>query len=164
MMIMAQHPQQRQQQEQQQNQPRSQGAAVAQQNNAFGEDGPDLKRPTGAAAITCKMDLTRTATTQVDAARKAINPATNNPATTSSNKPNAKVRPSTQEVSTCPKQDTCNSVSTYHQQEQDGKRTLIKNQLYLIEQLQLENANLRNERDQLQLENEELKFQLQMIR
>ena len=50
------------------------------------------------------------------------------------------------------------------QQEQDGKRTLIKNQLYLIEQLQLENANLRNERDQLQLENEELKFQLQMIR
>lgn len=47
---------------------------------------------------------------------------------------------------------------------QDGKRTLIKNQLYLIEQLQLENANLRNERDQLQLENEELKFQLQMIR
>lgn len=50
------------------------------------------------------------------------------------------------------------------QPEQDGKRTLIKNQLYLIEQLQLENANLRNERDQLQLENEELKFQLQMIR
>lgn len=50
------------------------------------------------------------------------------------------------------------------QLEQDGKRTLIKNQLYLIEQLQLENANLRNERDQLQLENEELKFQLQMIR
>lgn len=49
-------------------------------------------------------------------------------------------------------------------QQQDGKRTLIKNQLYLIEQLQLENANLRNERDQLQLENEELKFQLQMIR
>lgn len=49
-------------------------------------------------------------------------------------------------------------------QGQDGKRTLIKNQLYLIEQLQLENANLRNERDQLQLENEELKFQLQMIR
>lgn len=48
--------------------------------------------------------------------------------------------------------------------QQDGKRTLIKNQLYLIEQLQLENANLRNERDQLQLENEELKFQLQMIR
>lgn len=52
----------------------------------------------------------------------------------------------------------------HYQQEQDGKRTLIKNQLYLIEQLQLENANLRNERDQLQLENEELKFQLQMIR
>lgn len=49
-------------------------------------------------------------------------------------------------------------------QQQDGKRTLIKNQLYLIEQLQLENVNLRNERDQLQLENEELKFQLQMIR
>lgn len=47
---------------------------------------------------------------------------------------------------------------------QDGKRALIKNQLHLIEQLQLENANLRNERDQLQLENEELKFQLQMIR
>lgn len=52
----------------------------------------------------------------------------------------------------------------YHQEQQDGKRTLIKNQLCLIEQLQLENANLRNERDQLQLENEELKFQLQMIR
>lgn len=53
-----------------------------------------------------------------------------------------------------------------HQQQaqQDGKRTLIKNQLYLIEHLQLENASLRNERDQLQLENEELKFQLQMIR
>ena len=51
-----------------------------------------------------------------------------------------------------------------HEQCQDGKRTLIKNQLYLIEQLQLENANLRNERDQLHLENEELKFQLQMIR
>lgn len=49
-------------------------------------------------------------------------------------------------------------------QQDNGKRTLIKNQLYLIEQLQLENANLRNERDQLQLENEELKFQLQMIR
>lgn len=48
--------------------------------------------------------------------------------------------------------------------ELDGKRALIKNQLYLIEQLQIENANLRNERDQLQLENEELKFQLQMIR
>lgn len=47
---------------------------------------------------------------------------------------------------------------------QDGKRTWIKNQLYLIEQLQMENANLRNERDQLQMENEELKFQLQMIR
>lgn len=51
-----------------------------------------------------------------------------------------------------------------HQVQQDSKRTLIKNQLYLIEQLQLENAGLRNERDQLQLENEELKFQLQMIR
>lgn len=50
------------------------------------------------------------------------------------------------------------------QTQQDGKRALIKNQLYLIEQLQLENANLRNERDQLQLENEELKFQLQIIR
>lgn len=49
-------------------------------------------------------------------------------------------------------------------QAQDSKRTLIKNQLYLIEHLQLENADLRNERDQLQLENEELKFQLQMIR
>lgn len=47
---------------------------------------------------------------------------------------------------------------------QDSKRALIKNQLHLIEQLQLENANLRNERDQLQLENEELKFQLQIIR
>lgn len=59
---------------------------------------------------------------------------------------------------------TPKTTSTSSQQlEQDGKRTLIKNQLYLIEQLQLENANLRNERDQLQLENEELKFQLQMI-
>lgn len=57
-----------------------------------------------------------------------------------------------------------NGLLLQHKQEQDGKRTLIKNQLYLIEQLQLENANLRNERDQLQLENEELKFQLQMIR
>jgi len=47
---------------------------------------------------------------------------------------------------------------------QDSKRALIRNQLCLIEQLQLENVNLRNERDQLQLENEELKFQLQMIR
>lgn len=56
------------------------------------------------------------------------------------------------------------STSLNQQQQQDGRRTLIKNQLHLIEQLQLENANLRNERDQLQLENEELKFQLQMIR
>lgn len=55
-------------------------------------------------------------------------------------------------------------LDTSEKQIQDGKRTLIKNQLYLIEQLQLENVNLRNERDQLQLENEELKFQLQMIR
>lgn len=51
-----------------------------------------------------------------------------------------------------------------NRREEDGKRTLIKNQLNLIEQLQLENANLRNERDHLHLENEELKFQLQMIR
>lgn len=64
-------------------------------------------------------------------------------------------------------QDSGNGKDCQQQQQlqgQDGKRTLIKNQLYLIEQLQLENANLRNERDQLQLENEELKFQLQMIR
>lgn len=56
------------------------------------------------------------------------------------------------------------SLENSDKKQQDGKRTLIKNQLHLIEQLQLENANLRNERDQLQLENEELKFQLQMIR
>jgi len=59
---------------------------------------------------------------------------------------------------------SCITVQRQQQQDQDGKRTIIKNQLYLIEQLQLENANLRNERDQLQLENEELKFQLQMIK
>lgn len=61
-------------------------------------------------------------------------------------------------------QDAAAAVQQQQQQQQDGKLALIKNQLHLIEQLQLENANLRNERDQLQLENEELKFQLQMIR
>lgn len=66
---------------------------------------------------------------------------------------------------TLDKRTKSSTLEQQHQQlQQDGRRTLIKNQLHLIEQLQLENANLRNERDQLQLENEELKFQLQMIR
>jgi hypothetical protein len=73
-----------------------------------------------------------------------------------------------EEISSKPHQHLSNSNEETNKESlrqlQDGKRTLIKNQLYLIEQLQLENANLRNERDQLQLENEELKFQLQMIR
>lgn len=68
----------------------------------------------------------------------------------------------TNKTTTTKQQETARQLQQTDQQ--DGKRTLIKNQLYLIEQLQLENANLRNERDQLQLENEELKFQLQMIR
>lgn len=63
-----------------------------------------------------------------------------------------------------PQAESVVSQQQQYQLELDGKRAIIKNQLYLIEQLQLENVNLRNERDQLQLENEELKFQLQMIR
>lgn len=68
------------------------------------------------------------------------------------------------QIKSLPVTKTNRNQSQQQHLEQDGKRTLIKNQLHLIEQLQLENANLRNERDQLQLENEELKFHLQMIR
>lgn len=57
-----------------------------------------------------------------------------------------------------------NTSTLNNQTQSDGRRLLIKNQLHMIEQLQLENANLRNERDHLHLENEDLKFQLQMIR
>ncbi|KAG9509205.1 Cyclin-dependent kinase 16, partial [Fragariocoptes setiger] len=46
----------------------------------------------------------------------------------------------------------------------DQRRMLMKNQLLMIERLQMENADLRSELDALQMENEELKFQLQITK
>lgn len=144
MMIMAQHPQQ-----QQIKQPGAGGATRQHNGNKQQHEQDGIKESAQYTAASVSQISKHPIKTSITTGRSASNGAIKDTSRQSSE-------------NDCPQLQ--HQQQQHQQQEQDGKRTLIKNQLYLIEQLQLENANLRNERDQLQLENEELKFQLQMIR
>lgn len=153
-MIMAQHPQQQQQQLSRQH-----GAA-----DASGAGGGAIRQDNSIQKQ--KHDLEKQSTITAQSKSSNCNKSKAMASTTTVAPVGADFPSSIQQNSDSANINKENIHQQRHQQfqGQDGKRTLIKNQLYLIEQLQLENANLRNERDQLQLENEELKFQLQMIR